>query len=148
VTTEEKIQHYCAYQDRCIRDVEMKLKEWKVPSGKAKNLIQQLITEGFVNDERFSRAFARGKFLNNHWGRARISFELKSRGIPEKLIRQALGEINEEQYANAIKNLILKKRKDIKEGKNFNIREKLINFVLGKGYEFDLIISALNEMKI
>lgn len=148
MTAEEKIQRYCAYQERCSRDVEMKLREWKTPAGKIKTMIQQLIAEGFLNNERFSRTFVRGKFHHNHWGRIRISYELKSRGIPEKMISEAFHEINEEEYTESLRNLIIKKRKDLPAGKNLNIREKLINFALNKGYEFDLIANILKEMKI
>ncbi len=148
MTTEKKIQRYCAYQERCSRDVEIKLREGKTPAGKIKKLLQQLIAEGFINDERFSRAFVRGKFFNNHWGKIKISYELKSRGIPEKMISATFLEIDEAEYIESLKNLILKKRKDLSAGKNLNIREKLINFALNKGYEFDLIASILKEMKL
>ena len=148
MTEVEKIQRYCAFQERCSRDVEMKLREWKIPPGKIKKMLQQLIAEGFIHDERFSRAFARGKFLNNHWGRMKISCELKSRGIPDKLISNAFHDIDEAGYMESLRNLIIKKRKEIQAGKNLNIREKLINFALNKGYEFDLIASILKEMKI
>jgi len=148
LTTEDQIQRFCAYRERCLHEVEMKLKEWKVPSGKSKKIIQQLIAEGFVNEERFSRSFVRGKFLNNHWGRTKISYELRFRGIHDSLISLALNELNEADYFTGLKNLIEKKRKEIKPGKNFIIREKLINFALGKGFEFELISKALNEMKI
>ncbi len=148
MTVEEKIQRYCAYQERCTRDVEIKLRDWKTPPGKIKKIIQQLVAEGFLNNERFSRSFVRGKFLNNHWGRIRISYELKSRGMPDKLISEAFNEIDENGYMKTLRNLILKKRKDFQTGKNLNIREKLINFALSKGYEFDLIAAVLKEMKI
>ncbi len=148
MTVEKKIQRYCAYQERCTRDVEMKLRAWKTPPGKIKKMVQQLIAEGFLNNERFSRSFVRGKFLNNHWGRIKISYELKSRGMPEKLISEAFNEIDENGYMKTLRNLIQKKRKDIQTGKNLNIREKLINFALSKGYEFDLIVAVLKEMKI
>ncbi|MCK9220528.1 MAG: regulatory protein RecX [Bacteroidales bacterium] len=143
-----RIQRYCAYQERCTREVEQKLKEWKVPGPKITSLIKQLREEGFMNDERFARIFVRSKLRINKWGRQKIVYELKGRQIPEQLIRTALEEIPEEEYHTVLRELILKKHQEIKVRKNLNIREKIINFVVGKGFEFDLVFEILKELKI
>lgn len=146
--TKSRILRFCAYQERSTRDVEMKLREWKVSPAKIRTIVEGLEEEGFLDDARFVRAFIHGKIHINHWGRKKIVFELRGKGIQGSLIGAGLEEINEEEYRAILESLILKKRREIKGGKNLTIREKLINFALGKGFEFDLILQSLHNLKI
>ncbi|MEI7897245.1 MAG: regulatory protein RecX [bacterium] len=143
-----RIRHYCAYQERCRHDVNHKLLQWKVSPSKITKLMLQLTEEEFINEERFARIFVRSKFHINKWGRTKIRHELKSRYISEKMIIRAMEEIGEDDYIRTIRELILKKNLEINTGKNFNVREKIITFVTGKGFEFDLISKVLTEIKI
>jgi len=144
----QKIQHFCSYQERCIRDTEEKLKDWAIQKKLIPSIISQLQKEGYINEERFAKAYAGGKFRMNKWGRQKIGFELKLKGIPEAMIQKGLEEIDEEDYRRVLHDLILKKLKEIKPEKDLNIREKIITFVNGKGYEMELILTALKELKI
>jgi len=146
--TFDKIQRFCAYQERCSFDVEQKLRGMKIPQPEIAEIIRKLTLEGFLNDQRFAKAFVRGKFRINKWGRNKIGFELKSRNIEDKLIREAIKEIDEEEYRKTIRDLILKKKSEIKAEKNLNIREKMINFAAGKGYEFDTILDTLKTLNL
>lgn len=143
-----RIQHYCAYQERCSRDVGNKLIQWRVSSGKITKIVHQLEEEGFIDEERYARMFVRGKFLISKWGRTKIRYELRNRNIPENLVQKSMGEIGEFDYLKTIRELILKKISEINTGKHLNIREKIITFVTGKGFEFDLISKVLTEFKI
>lgn len=107
-----------------------------------------LHAEGFIDEERYARVFVRGKFHINKWGRAKIRYELKGRNIPPILVKKAMEEIGEDDYMRTIRELILKKQSEINTGKHLNIREKIITFVTGKGFEFDLISKVLTELKI
>lgn len=143
-----RIQHYCAYQDRCTKEVDLKLTQWKVSPVKIKKVLSQLKEDGFIDEERYARIFVRSKFHINKWGRVKIRYELRGRSIPENLIAKAMGEIGEDDYMRTIRELIIKKNKEINSGKHLNIREKIITFVTGKGFEFDLISKVLTELKI
>jgi regulatory protein len=144
----EKIRNYCGYQERCIRDVEEKLKDWAVQKKLIPGIIAQLQNESILNEERFARAYTRGKFRLNKWGRQKIEFELKIRGIPDAMIAEGLKEIDEEEYLQVLQDLIIVKHKDARPEKDLNIREKIINFAVGKGYEMDLVLDYLNKLKI
>ena len=144
----QKIQYFCSYQERCIRDTEEKLKDWTVQKKLIPLIINQLQEEGYINEERFAKVYAGGKFRVNKWGRQKIGFELKLKGIPEAMIQKGLEEIDEADYQRVLRDLIRKKRKIIKPEKDLNIREKIITFVNGKGYEIELILIALKELKI
>ena len=111
-------------------------------------LSDRLQKEGYLNEERFAKAFAGGKFRLNKWGRQKIDFELRIRGVPELMIQEGLLEIDDEEYKQTLKEILHRKKNEIKPEKNVNIREKMINFAYGKGYETDLILSVIKEMKI
>jgi regulatory protein len=144
----KKIQYFCSYQERCIRDTEEKLKDWAVQKKLIPSIISQLQEEGFINEERFAKVYAGGKFRVNKWGRQKIEFELKLKGIPEGMIQKGIEEIDEEDYQRILRDLIRKKQKEITPENDLNIREKIITFVQGKGYEMELILTALKELKI
>jgi regulatory protein len=143
-----RIRHYCAYQERCSLEVDRKLRQWKVSPGKTKTILQHMIEEGFIDEERYARIFVRSKFHINKWGRTKIRYELKNRSIPETMIHKAMEEIHEDDYLRTIRELVLKKKSEINPEKNLNIREKIITFVTGKGFEFDLLSKVLTELNI
>jgi regulatory protein len=143
-----RIRHYCAYQERCSLEVDHKLRQWKVPPGKIKTVLQHMKEEGYIDEERYARIFVRSKFHINKWGHSKIRYELKTRSIPETMIQKAMEEIHEEDYMSTIRELVLKKKSEINPEKNLNIREKIITFVTGKGFEFDLLSKVLTELKI
>ncbi len=144
----EKIRYYCGYEERCISDVEKKLEGWSVQKKRIPGLINALQKEGYLDEERFAKAFAGGKFRLNKWGRQKIEFELKQRGVPELMIMEGLANIDENEYNQVLKELILRKQKELKPETDLKIREKIINFALGKGYELILILDMMKNLKI
>lgn len=144
----QKIRHYCSYQERCISEVEQKLKSFSVQSEKIPGIINQLQKEGFLDEERFVKVFAGSKFRHNKWGRNKIEFEMRIRGIPVLIVQEGMNEIDEAEYLQVLKELMIHKYNEIKTKKNGNIREKIINFAYGKGYEMEFILVFLKEMKI
>jgi regulatory protein len=144
----QKIRHFCSYQERCISEVEQKLKDLTVQKKKIPLIINQLQKDGYLSEERFAKAFAGGKFRLNKWGHFKIEHEMKIRGIPELIIQEGMAEIDETEYLQTLKDLMIHKFNEIKSEKNVNIREKIINFAFGKGYEMDLILGILKEIKI
>ena len=152
----EKIRYFCSFRERSETEVWQKLRAMQLPAAKICNILGQLKEEGFISDERFARAFVRGKWRVNHWGRVKITFGLRGMRIPEKLIVFALEEIDDNAYRNILEELIRKKSAKLRpkqgeknnSGKTLNFRDKLFNFALGKGYEYDLIREILDELKI
>ncbi len=144
----QKIRNFCSFQERHTREVEDKLKDWAVQKKKIPTIIKQLQKENFLNEVRFAHAFAGGKFRQNKWGRVKIDYELSIRGIPEPLIRESLATIDAEDYMAMMQNLILAKKKEINTSKDLNVRDKILNFVSGKGYEISLVIEMMDNLKI
>jgi regulatory protein len=136
----EKLAHYCAYQDRCHWEVEQKMREFNLIPEAWDEIIIYLIQNDFLNEERFAKSFARGKFYQKNWGKNKIRIELKKRKIPEKLIQIGLTEIDENDYSKTLNSLFEKKKESLKsERGSFRKKAKIRNYLLQKGYEFELI---------
>lgn len=136
----DKLAKYCTYQDRCHWEVEQKLNEFNlIPEGRDEIIIY-LIQNNFLNEERFSKNFARGKFNQKNWGRIKIKSELKKKKIPANLIQIALKEIDSDNYFSTLEELFQKKKESLKsERESFKKKAKIRNYLLQKGYESDLI---------
>lgn len=133
------LEHYCAYQERCHKEVETKLWDMHMIEAAKEVIILHLLKENYLNEERFAKSFARGKFLIKHYGRIRITNELKQRNITQALINKALKEINANKYIETLKNLIDKKSESVKENNPFKKKKKIVDFLLRKGFEYELI---------
>ena len=142
-----KAASYCAYQERCHTEVEAKLAEWGFFGIDAQQVIIQLIEQNYLNEERFAKAFAGGKFRVKSWGRQKIIRELKLRKISPYCIQQALQEIDEAEYESRLMELITDKWADLKKERSKLIRQqKLMRFAQSKGYEVDLIIQFIKKI--
>lgn len=140
------LENYCAYQERCHKDVETKLFQLHlIPEAKEK-IILHLIQHNYLNEERFAKAFARGKFSIKNWGKQRIKNELKLRNISNYNINSALKEINEEEYLQTLETLSTKKLQLIKETNLLKKKSKLANYLISKGFETTLVFNHLNTI--
>ncbi len=141
-----KLERYCVYQDRCHKEIETKLKEFVLIEEAKNQIILHLMEHDFVNEERFSKSFARGKFNIKKWGKQRIVRELKQRSISEYNIRTALKEIDEKKYIATIYEITERKNSVISEENIYKRKKKLSDFLIRKGYEYDLIYATLKEL--
>ena len=140
----EKAASYCAAQERCSTDVRSKLFEWGLTPEDVEQAVAELIVQGFLNEERFAKAFARGKFHTRQWGRKKIAYELKRKNISQNCIRIALLEIDETEYLATIERLIEKKSKEIRTSEPFIRKKKLCGYLLSKGFEYELILKSID----
>lgn len=138
-----KAQHYCAYQERCIQDIRKKLNNWSLQKEFTEKIIKKLLEEKYIDEERFAKTFAGGKFRINKWGRNRIINELKKRQIPDLYIQIAIEEIDDDTYLKTLKAIILKKLKGLKVEDKNKCKQKAARYAISKGYETDLIWKIL-----
>ncbi|MBM3404474.1 MAG: RecX family transcriptional regulator [Bacteroidetes bacterium] len=140
-----RIEHYCAVQERCVLEVKQKLVEWKIREKLIPLVIEQLKKDNFINEERFVKAFARGKFRISKWGRNKIIYALRQKGMPELYIAIGLEEIDPQEYLKALENLISKKAASLK-GMEPAIRAgKLARFAIARGFESELVWKILKK---
>jgi regulatory protein len=140
-----KAQHYCAYQERSHRELRSKLHELGVFSEDAEVIITKMIEQGYLNEERYAKAFAGGKFRTKKWGRNRIRMELKHEQVSDYCITQAMKEIDDKSYRKTLLELLEKKGRLLSEKNPAIRRNKLAAFVIGKGFEPELAWEAVNE---
>lgn len=142
----DKLAKYCAYQDRCQWEVENKLSEFTLIPEARDEIIIFLIQHKFLNEERFAKSFARGKFYQKNWGKNKIKMELKKRKIPAKLIDMSLKEIKDEDYIQTLQKLFEKKSATLeKERESMKKRAKITSYLVQKGYEYDLILELFKS---
>lgn len=143
-----KIKQFCAYQERCHSEVKEKLYGYGLNKDDVEELISKLIEENYLNEERFAIVFAGGKFRSKNWGKVKIKYELKHKGVSEYCIKKALREIDEEDYIKTLHNLAEKKSLTLKSEKNIFIKKrKLQDYLLQKGFESDLIREIVHKNK-
>ena len=141
-----KLSSFCAYQERTQQEVRGKLYELGADKDLTEELIADLITENFINEERFAKTFAGGNFRLKKWGRNRIVKELENKEITSYCIRKGLEEINEKEYLKTLKELLNKKNSEEKEENPYKRKHKLSLYAIRKGYEPELVWEILNEL--
>lgn len=144
----QKIKHYCGYQERCHAEVKDKLYSYGLWKKDVELLISQLIEENYLNEERFAKLFAGGKFRMKHWGRVKIKYELKQKKISEYCIKKGLQEINEDDYAKTLNKLASTKWRSLSSEKNIFVKKsKAMNYLLQKGFEASLAAEAVSTLQ-
>jgi regulatory protein len=142
-----KIEHFCAYQERCHEEVVSKLWSMKLDQNEIDEVIVHLIEHNFLNEARFACSFARGKHRIKHWGKIRITNELKIRKIGQNLINLALKEITPEEYLETFENLAERNWKSIPETNALKKRKKFCDYMLRRGFESNLIYDKVKELE-
>lgn len=142
----KKLQRYCAYQDRCHQEVRKKLIALGIYGDDLENIIVDLIQDNFLNEERFAKSYAGGKFRVKKWGKVRIKRELKKRNISAYCIKKGLKEIDSDDYWETLLAVIKKKNKNLKVKSEYIRKNRLALHALQKGYETPLIWEAINSI--
>lgn len=143
----EKIMHYCAYQERSHKEVKDKLYNYGLSTHEVNEIMATLITENFLNEERFAKLFAGSKFRQKKWGRNKILQELKLKQVSDYNIKIAMQEIDNDAYLACLQELVASKWAALKK-EQYIIREsKTIRSLMQKGYEVSLIKSCITKLK-
>lgn len=141
-----KLQQFCAYQERCHQEVSDKLKKMNMIPEAIDQIIVSLIQDNYLNEERFAKAFVSGKFRIKKWGRQRLILELKKRNITKRLIDKAIAEINEAEYLETLETLATKKCSSITETNLLKKKKKLADYLLYRGWESHLVYEKVNTL--
>lgn len=140
-----KIQAYCAYQERCQKEVREKLVSWGIIPLVIDELMVELIQQNFLNEERYAISFARGKYRFKKWGKRKIEMELKMRDISAYCINKAMAELDQFDYTNQIAELAEKYMTKQKGEHLYFKKRKTAAYLIRKGYESHLVWEVLNN---
>ena len=141
----KKLEHYCAYQERCHKEVKTKLKGMHMIPEAIDNIMVHLIEYNFLNEERFAKTFVSGKFRIKKWGKNRLVRELKFREISKYSIDTALKEIDLDDYNHTLDELTKKRIAQVKESNIYKKKKKVADYLLYRGWESHLVYEKLNE---
>lgn len=141
-----KLESFCAYQERSRKEILMKLSSWGYDGEPALEIVEELISRGFLDDARFADSFVSGKFRFKKWGRVKLKYELRLKGISEDLISRSLSTIDQDKYFEQLKDLTIKKWQETKGPDLWTRKAKLMRFLSSKGYESDLISDVVEEL--
>lgn len=140
-----KAMAICSKREYCLDDLRSKLKSWKINDNEAEKILQTLLKENFINESRYSEAFAKDRFRYNKWGKIKISAHLKAKHISSENIKAALDSIDKETYKKMVAETINSHRKSVKARNQYDLKGKLLRFGLSRGYENELLYEILND---
>ena len=140
-----KAANYCAYQERTQQQVRDKLYSLGLRPDDVEEVLTSLITENFINEERFAKSFASGKFRLKKWGKVKIRFHLQELGLSEYCIKKGLEEIDEKEYFETLNDMVEKKLDRTKDENIYKLNWKVADYLINKGYEPELVWETLRE---
>ena len=132
-----RLANYCSRGEKCIFDIKKKMTQWELSESDQKQALIYLQKENFLNEKRFCKAFVNDKSKYNQWGANKIKQALRQKNISETLIREFLSSIDSEENKERLQSLLIKKRKLIKGENEYEIKQKLLRFALGRGYDLE-----------
>ena len=134
----------CAQAEHCQQEMRDKMRRWELDETVQNRIIDRLIKERYVDDERYARAFVKDKIRYNKWGRCKVQQALWQKHIDADIQQRVLDEIDEKEYLDILRPLLKQKRKSIKAESDYELNQKLVRFALGRGFGFDIIRQCLN----
>jgi regulatory protein len=134
----------CAQAEHCQWEMVEKMRKWEIPEEAQARIMERLVKERYVDDERFARAFAKDKVRYNKWGRRKVEQALWQKHIDEDIRKNVLNEIDDEEYLSVLRPLLKQKRKSIKAQNDYELNQKLLRFALGRGFTFDIIKQCID----
>lgn len=141
----DKMAKYCAYQERCVKDVTEKLKNFELTQREKDEILDYLIDNRFVNNTRFAQAFVKGKINQSGWGLNKIRFHLMQKGIDKEIIDEALQTYDEEAYRQRLIDVLKIKAKTVNAENDFERNRKLAAYAMQKGFEANLVWEVIKE---
>ena len=134
----------CAQAEHCEYEMQEKMRRWEIADDAQARVMQRLITERYVDDERFARAFANDKVKYNKWGRRKVEQAMWLKHIAEDIRQRVLDSIDDEEYIAILCPLLQQKRRSVKAHNDYELRQKLIKFAIGRGFTMDIIKQCIS----
>lgn len=134
----------CAQAEHCEQEMHDKMKRWELDETVQNRIIERLVKERYIDNERYARAFVKDKIRYNKWGRRKVQQGLWMKRIDASIQQQVLDEIDEKEYLDVLRPLLKQKRKSTKASSDYELNQKLVRFALGRGFTFDIIRQCLD----
>jgi len=139
-----QLAQLCARSEHCQHDLLEKMRRWEMSDEAQARVMARLVSERYVDDERFARAFVRDKIRYNKWGRRKVEQALWQKRIDEDIREQVLSEVDDEEYLSVLRPLLKQKRRSTKAESDYEVNQKLVRFALSRGFTYDIIRQCLD----
>ena len=134
----------CAQAEHCQWEMLEKMRRWEVPEEAQARVMQRLVSERYVDDERYAQAFVKDKIRYNKWGRRKVDQALWQKHIDEDIRKRVLDEVDDDEYLKVLRPLLKQKRKSTKANSDYELNQKLMRFAMGRGFTFDIIRQCID----
>jgi regulatory protein len=134
----------CAQAEHCQYEMLEKMRRWELPEEEQARVMQRLVTERYVDDERYARAFVKDKVRYNKWGRRKVEQALWQKRIDEDIRQRVLDEVDDDEYLSVLKPLLQQKRRTTKASSDYELNQKLVRFAISRGFTYDIIRKCLD----
>ncbi len=134
----------CAQAEHCQYEMLEKMRRWELPEDEQARVMQRLVSERYVDDERYAQAFVKDKIRYNKWGRRKVEQELWQKRIDEDIRKRVLNEVDDDEYLSVLRPLLKQKRKSIKANSDYELNQKLMRFAISRGFTFDIIRQCID----
>ena len=133
----------CAQAEHCEQEMRDKMKRWEIDETVQNRIIDRLVKERYIDNERYARAFVKDKIRYNKWGMRKVQQALWMKRIDNDIQQRVLDEIDDKEYLDVLRPLLKQKRKSTKAANDYELNQKLVRFALGRGFTFDIIRQCL-----
>ena len=140
----QKLAALCARGEHCLWDMRQKMVRWQLPASVADAVADRLVASRYVDDARYARAFVADKVRYDRWGRRKIEQSLRLKHIAEATVSAALADVSDTDYLDVLRPLLRQKSRSVKASSDYEHRQKLVRFALGRGYDYDLIRQCID----
>ena len=137
----------CAQAEHCQHEMLEKMRRWELPEEEQARVMQRLISERYVDDERYARAFVKDKVRYNKWGRRKVEQALWQKHIDEDIRQRVLDEVDDEEYLSVLQPLLKQKRKSTKANSDYELNQKLVRFAISRGFTYDIIRQCMPDLE-
>ena len=137
----------CSHRELCRSDIYPKLQSWGMGKEDSDRIVELLEKEKFINESRYASAFVNDKFRQNKWGKVKIAYHLRAKGIPGNIISEALDNLDNDLYAKTLRDLLVSHRRTVKAKNRYDMRSKLLRFGLSRGFENSLLYDILDTIE-
>ena len=134
----------CAQAEHCQHEMLEKMRRWELPEDAQARVMQRLVSERYVDDERYAHAFVKDKIRYNKWGRRKVEQALWQKRIDEDIRKRVLDEVDDDEYLSILRPLLKQKRKSTKANSDYELNQKLMRFAMSRGFTFDIIRQCID----
>jgi regulatory protein len=140
-----RLQNLCSTQEKCSGEIKEKLRRWNIPEAEGTKILDKLIKDKFIDDQRFVGFFVRDKQKINKWGKEKIRFALRGKGLSQELINEALSALPSENFEEALRELLARKARELVKYDSYEKKNRLIRFAIQRGFDYDLIFRIIDD---